>query len=511
MVYFPYEQAKISSIIQSFSPNHTFSDLYAEITVKNELDEILYSDDKSISTLLPLDNFRWGTYWNTQTHPPGEYTVVLEVTGGGGSMASDLKSASILPSYEGEMALKGSLTVDPTEVNRGDDILLSYEVENIGNVALPEVNLLFQVVHVETEDFVTALSDQCSLDLGVSYSGSLTLSTLGMPAGACLMALLGEIEEVNQTVAFAPLTIINHCPVADGGEDKQVTIGETVVLDGSGSSDPDGGEITYTWSLIENPQGSSAELLNPNDQNPNIAPDLQGDYLIQLIINDGLCDSEPDLVLVTTENRPPVADAGDDQIVPVGDSVSLSGGASVDPDGDLIIAYHWIIVSKPDGSTATLSDSQIVDPTFVADMAGEYIIELTVSDWELDSDPDTVVITANQLIPLPPDLLEDAISLEEEAVNLLSENGDLQEARVKIKTSISKLQEIINLLGTNSSINVSSEEDFPRAIWYLNRAIHFDKLALRLMRRERPRKRSAAIAHLRIADRFKRRALEIIE
>jgi len=116
----------------------------------------------------------------------------------------------------------------------------------------------------------------------LAYSGSLTLSTLGMPAGACLMALLGEIEEVNQTVAFAPLTIINHCPVADGGEDKQVTIGETVVLDGSGSFDLDGGEITYTWSLIENPQGSSAELLNPNDQNPNIAPDLQGDYLIQL-------------------------------------------------------------------------------------------------------------------------------------------------------------------------------------------------------------------------------------
>ena len=511
MVYFSYEQAKIASIIQSFSPNYTFSNLYAEITVKNELDEILYSDDKSIATLLPLDNFRWDTYWNTQTHPPGEYIVVLEVTGGGGSMASDLKSASILPSYEGEMALKGSLTVDPTEVNRGDDILLSYEVENIGNVALPDVNLLFQVVHVETEDFVTALSDQCSLDLGKSYSGSLTLSTLGMPAGACLMVLLGEVEGVNQTVAFVPLTIINQCPVADGGEDRLVTIGETVVLDGSKSFDPDGSEITYSWSLIEKPQGSSAELLNPNDQNPSITPDLHGDYLIRLVVSDGLCDSEPDLVLVTTGNRPPVADAGDNQIVSVGDSVSLNGGASTDPDGDLIIAYHWLIVSKPDGSTATLSDSQIVDPTFVADLAGEYIIELTVSDWELESEPDTVVITANQLIPLPPNLLEDAISLEEEAVSLLSENGDFQEARARIQNAIIKLEDIIDLLNSNSSINVSSNEDFPGAICYLNMAIYFDKIALRLIKRNSPRRRSAAIANLMIADWFKGRALEIIE
>jgi len=214
---------------------------------------------------------------------------------------------------------------------------------------------------------------------------------------------------------------------------------------------------------------------------------------------------------VTTENRPPVADAGDDQIVSVGDTVSLSGGASVDPDGDLIIAYHWIIVSKPDGSTAALSDSQIVDPNFVCDLAGEYIIELTVGDWELEGEPDTVVITANQLIPLPPDLLEDAISLEEEAISLLSENGDLQEARARIQNAIIKLEDIIDFLNTNSSIHVRSEEDFPGAICYLNMAIYFDKIALRLIKRDRPRRRRAAVANLMIADWFKRRALKIIE
>ena len=513
MVYFSYEQVKITSAIRSFSTNYTFSGLNAELTLKNSSDEILHSADKSIATLLPLDSFKWDTYWNTQTSPPGEYSVVLEVTGGESGVVSDLKSFSILPSYEGEMALRGSLNVDPAEVDRGDDILLSYEVENIGNAALPEVNLLFQVVHVETEDFITALNAQCSLDLGESCNGSQSVSTLGMPAGECLMALLGEIEGLNQTVAFVPLTVINQCPVADGGEDRLVTIGETVVLDGSGSLDPDGGEITYSWSLVEKPQGSGVELLNPNSCNTSITPDLHGDYLVQLVVSDDLCESEPDTVLVTTENRPPVADAGYDQIVSVGATVSLNGGASADPDGDAISGYQWIIVSRPDGSTATLSDAHIVNPTFVADLGGEYIIELTVSDWELESEPDRVMITANQLIPLPPDLLEDAISLEEEAVSLLSENGDLQEARGKIQTAISKLQEITGLLSISArtSINIRSEEDFPGAMCYLNMAIYFDKIALRLIRRDRPWRRRAAIANLMIANWFKGRALEIIE
>jgi hypothetical protein len=122
------------------------------------------------------------------------------------------------------------------------------------------------------------------------------------------------------------------------------------------------------------------------------------------------------------------------------------------------------------------------------------------------------VITANQLIPLPPNLLEDAISLEEEAVSLLSENGDLQEARARIQNAIIKLEDIIDFLNTNSSINVNSEGDYsPGAICYLNMAIYFDKLALRLIRRDGNWRRSAAVANLMIADWFKGRALEIIE
>jgi len=60
---------------------------------------------------------------------------------------------------------------------------------------------------VPHKDLIVDLGDQCSLNLGESYSGSRTLSTAGMPAGACMSILLGEIEGISHTVAADPLTI----------------------------------------------------------------------------------------------------------------------------------------------------------------------------------------------------------------------------------------------------------------------------------------------------------------
>lgn len=92
-------------------------------------------------------------------------------------------------------------------------------------------------------------------------------------------------------------------------------------------------------------------------------------------------------------NTPPVANAGPDQDVQTGSLVTLDGSASTDPDGDTL-TYHWTITSRPDGSGAGLSDSTAVSPTFTPDLDGAYVISLVVNDGTVDSDPDTVTITA---------------------------------------------------------------------------------------------------------------------
>ena len=46
----------------------------------------------------------------------------------------------------------------------------------------------------------------------------------------------------------------NHLPIADAGLDHSVFSGETVILDGSGSYDPDGDQLTYLWEIHDNQQ-----------------------------------------------------------------------------------------------------------------------------------------------------------------------------------------------------------------------------------------------------------------
>src|SRR5205823_2955371 len=103
--------------------------------------------------------------------------------------------------------------------------------------------------------------------------------------------------------------------------------------------------------------------------------------------------SLPDTVTISTENSRPVANAGPDQTVNVGAVVQLDGSGSFDADGDAL-TFKWSFTSRPLGSTAVLSNPNITNPTFVADVPGNYVAQLIVNDGFLDSLPDTVVITA---------------------------------------------------------------------------------------------------------------------
>ena len=92
-------------------------------------------------------------------------------------------------------------------------------------------------------------------------------------------------------------------------------------------------------------------------------------------------------------NRPPLADAGSDQSVGVGKLVSLDGSASRDPEG-ATLSHAWLLIGRPAGSAAALTAANSVRPTFTADVPGQYVAQLIVSDGQLASGPDTVRITA---------------------------------------------------------------------------------------------------------------------
>lgn len=192
---------------------------------------------------------------------------------------------------------------------------------------------------------------------------------------------------------------LNTPPVAHAGPDQTTAVGNDVTLDGSGSTDADGDPITYSWSFISRPSGSSASLSSPSIVNPTFKVDKAGTYVIRLIVNDGKTDSTPDTVSISTINSPPVAHAGPDQNIHAGATVTLDGSASSDVDGDPL-TFSWSFVYKPSESKAVLSSPNAVQPTFVADLPGNYILRLVVNDGKADSAPDTVTVSSANAAPV---------------------------------------------------------------------------------------------------------------
>jgi len=192
----------------------------------------------------------------------------------------------------------------------------------------------------------------------------------------------------------------NHAPMADAGEDQSVEINELVTLDGSGSYDEDGDEITFLWTPPVSITLNDNTSENPTFTAPVVLEDT--DYEFVLIVNDGELNSAPDAVIITViaPNQAPVADAGEDQAVNEGDFVSLDGSDSFDPDGDNL-TYLW---TAPEG--ITLDDNTSITPGFTAPEVledTEYVFSLVVNDGEFNSNIDEVVINVlNLIIPLPP-------------------------------------------------------------------------------------------------------------
>jgi hypothetical protein len=77
-----------------------------------------------------------------------------------------------------------------------------------------------------------------------------------------------------------------------------ISQGQTVQLDASTSNDLDalcnaGSTLSYHWTLLRVPPASQASLSLPNGLTPWFIADAQGLYRVQLIVSDGLHQSEP--------------------------------------------------------------------------------------------------------------------------------------------------------------------------------------------------------------------------
>jgi hypothetical protein len=143
-------------------------------------------------------------------------------------------------------------------------------------------------------------------------------------AGTYIAQLIVDDGTVNSEPVTITISTLNSAPVANAGAAQSGTVGTTITLDGSGSSDVDGDSLIFLWTLSDKPATSTASLSDPSAVQPTFILDKPGNYTAQLIVHDGTVASAPDTITISTLNSQPVANAGTEQEVLTGTVVQLS-------------------------------------------------------------------------------------------------------------------------------------------------------------------------------------------
>ncbi|ESS70620.1 putative serine/threonine-protein kinase Sps1 [Methyloglobulus morosus KoM1] len=99
------------------------------------------------------------------------------------------------------------------------------------------------------------------------------------------------------------------------------------------------------------------------------------------------------------QTKPPIANAGKDQSLFLGETIWLDGKASQSTDSGHLY-YHWKLTKNPIGSQVVLLDQDTATPHFSPDTIGQYEAELTVVDSQNQtSQADTINIAVSKPLP----------------------------------------------------------------------------------------------------------------
>lgn len=129
------------------------------------------------------------------------------------------------------------------------------------------------------------------------------VNMVGTITNTATLASLNEVDSNDENnSAWVTTVVTNHAPTADAGITQTVALNALVMLDGSGSSDPDGHALTYLWTQIT---GTTAITLSDNTAvTPTFTATTVGVYTFTLTVTDsyGLASPTVSTVVIFVED-----------------------------------------------------------------------------------------------------------------------------------------------------------------------------------------------------------------
>ena len=256
-----------------------------------------------------------------------------------------------------------------------------------------------------TVDYATAAGTAAAGTDYASGAGTVTFAP-GETSKTIVVDVTGETDlEADETLtltltsptnatlgtATATGTIVNDdaAPTAVAGDDQAAPEGTAVAFDASGSSDPDGDPLTFTWDFGDGAAGTGAT--------PTHAYADDGNYTVTLTADDGHGGTATDTLVVTVTNVGPVVTLPATGSAAEG-SAFPAAGLFTDPGADTWTATvnygdgtgEQPLVLNPDKSFA-------LNHTYADN--GDYSVTVTVQDDDGDSDTKSLAVAVSNLVP----------------------------------------------------------------------------------------------------------------
>jgi len=266
----------------------------------------------------------------------------------------------------------------------GWEITSTYPSYNSFNAAKGELKWLFYGAAVTDTDMDISYTLSVPQDANGFYSfkGNILFNDSNGDPVTMDIAGEGNISDIEETITK---------PGAPSGE-THPTVGEAYAYTTTGANSNLGHTVEYQFTWGDGTQSdwstskSAAKTWDNATQRTVTVTARCTEHTDKTNTSDGL-NVNP------LESQPLIADAGPDQTVDEGVTVTLDGSNSSGPD-DGIASYQW---TQTDGPSVTLSDPITIKPSFTAPSGGvlgkTLIFELRVKDSGGLLSTDTVTIT----------------------------------------------------------------------------------------------------------------------